>query len=511
MGGLGIYRCDSRKPSSLCGQSRLQVPVANNKTCVSQLQQQRSLNRHDSIRPLADDKSLSGSSYNEQLSPLNKKNLPGRSVSFRESDMTNYSRSKRVARSRPGSLRNSRPDYSRLRSGSCSNADSGHLRPDALLPTSSRRSSFRMPSRQASIRENRLTARRTSTSGDSIPSLPPPSPRSRSVVIHRIPIHTGQQQHRQQRQQQETDESKSFYCRSASLSSDPMTRGWRSTIAKLIRAKSTSGNSVGSNGTDCSSPSSKSRRLRIQSSLAVDLGQHMNEKLDAEVSDHTLSSGGSNHPSSSMGSSGVNHSDSHIDICVIQATPAASPCASIRSTLSGDSLEMAAIKSIPPYTTFKQPAMSVRDRRRCFARMKGQTIDHDNEILTIDTSFLAPPTIEYSSAAGHGMNPSSLLAHPLADLRSRSTSPVRHPATSWLQVFNNEPNLNARANCHPPTTKKSHPVAVGGKSPALSVEHLGVSQFQVASVAHIQTHRPTSQQSVSPNPSIQHYGAQFPF
>lgn len=506
MGGLGIYRCDSRKPSSLCGQSRLQVPVVNpnNKPCVPQLQQQRSLNRHDSIRP--DDKSLTGSSHNEQLSPLNKKNLPGRSVSFRESDMTNYSRSKRMARSRPGSLRNSRPDYSRLRSGSCSNADSGHLRPDALLPTSSRRSSFRMPTRQASIRENRLTARRTSTSGDSIPSLPPPSPRSRSVVIHRIPIHSVQQQ--QQQQPQAMDESKSFHCRSASLSSDPLARGWRSTIAKLIRAKSASGNSVGSNGTDCSSPSSKSRRSGIQqSSLAVDLGQHMNERPDAEVSEHTFSSG-SNHPSS-LGSSGVNHSDSHIDICVIQATPAASPCASIRSTLSGDSLEMATIKSIPPYTRSKEPAsdrMSVRDRRRCFARMKGQTIDHDNEILTIDTSFLAPPTIEYSSgAAGHGMNPSSLLAHPLADFRSRSTSPVRHPATSWLQVFNNEPNLNARANFHPPTTRKSHTVTAGGKSPAPSVEHLGVSQLQVASAAH----RPTSQQSI--NPSIQHYGTQFPF
>lgn len=168
---------------------------------------------------------------------------------------------------------------------------------------------------------------------------------------------------------------------------------------------------------------------------------------------------------------------------------------------------MAAIKNIPPYTTFKQPSsnMSVRDRRRCFARMKGQTIDHDNEVLTIDTSLLAPPTIEYSG----GMNPSSLLSHPLADLRSRSTSPVRHPATSWLQVFNHESNLNARANCHP--TRKSHSAAASGKSPnsSTTTEHLGVSQIHATS-ALVKSHRP-SQPSFSPtHPSTQQY-TQFPF
>ncbi|EFX74335.1 hypothetical protein DAPPUDRAFT_251997 [Daphnia pulex] len=433
--------------------------------------------------------------------------------------MTNYSssQSKRVARSRPGSLHNSsRPDYSRLRSGSCSNAESGHLRPDCLPVTSSshRRSSFRMPARQTSIRESRRVMAGPSMSVD-IPSLPPPSPRSRCAVVHRIPIHLQQQQ-----PAAEDSKSKSMYCRSASLTSEPISRGWRSSIAKMIRAKSTSGNSVRSNHgerTDCSSSPSKNRRNnRNPSNLTGggDVGQ-CGAMVDCDGE-----SGGS--------SSQQHRHEGHIDICVIQATPAASPCTSIRSTFSGDSLDSAAIKNIPPYANFNpSPAMSVRDRRKCFARMKGQTIDHDNEAatntnttMTIDTSFLAPPMIEYSGSLG--LSPSSLLAYPMADLRSRrSASPAaRHSATTWLQVFNEEGPNNAtsspRDNCHP-SAKRPHP-AVIGRSPAgrstMITEHLGVSQLAPmgdgAGVA--KACRPASQSS-STSPTLQNTQqyTQFPF
>ncbi|XP_057374111.1 uncharacterized protein LOC130695016 [Daphnia carinata] len=473
MGGLGIYRCDSRKPSSVCAyptrnsQSRLQVPNVQAKTaCVSHLHRQRSLNRPDCSRH---DDGMAGRDQQLQ-SPFNKKNLPGRSVSFRESDMTNYSRSKRVARSRPGSLHNNRPDYSRLRSGSCSNAETGHLRPDTL-PVGHRRS-FRTPSRQPSIRENRRHVITPSTSVDiPIPSLPPPSPRSRLAVVHRIHI-----------QQPEDSKNKSTYCRSASLTSEPLSRGWRSSIAKMIRAKSTSGHSVRSNGerTECSSP--KNRHNRNQSSLAETglAGTNQEERDNSQR-------------------------EGHIDICVIQATPAASPCTSIRSTFSGDSLDSSTAKNIPAYSSFQPAAvMSVRDRRKCFARMKGQTIDHDNA-LAIDTSLLAPPMIEYNV----GLSPSSLLSYPLADLRShRSSSPARPSASTWLQVFNEERNP---LNCHPPIKR---PAVVGTcKSRASTVagEHLGQLPPRVEGEA-VKCSRPTSQVSnASPTYQTTQQSTQFPF
>lgn len=536
MGGLGIYRCDSRKPSSVCAyptrnsQSRLQVPnvQGGNKACASQLYRQRSLNHHHREGP-------SRAGRDQQLiSPFGKKNLlPGRSVSFRESDMTNYSssQSKRVARSRPGSLHNnSRPDYSRLRSGSCSNAESaGHLRPDSLpvTTTSNRRSSFRMPARQTSIRESRRVMAGPSMSLD-IPapsSLPPPSPRSRLAVVHRIPIHL------QQQPAAEDSKSKSMYCRSASLTSEPISRGWRSSIAKMIRAKSTSGNSVRSNHgerTECSSSPGKNRRNNRNPSNMTTGGEAVGQcgaMVDCDGD-------------SGPGSSSQQHRhEGHIDICVIQATPAASPCTSIRSTFSGDSLDSAAIKNIPPYANFNpSPAMSVRDRRKCFARMKGQTIDHDNEAatntntntntMTIDTSFLAPPMIEYSGSLG--LSPSSLLAYPMAELRSRrSASPSAargHSATTWLQVFNEEGPNNAatsspRDNCHHPSAKRSHPAVIGrspaGRSSTMVVtEHLGVSQLAPmgdgAGVA--KACRPASQSS-STSPTLQNTQqyTQFPF
>ncbi|KAK4016165.1 hypothetical protein OUZ56_031122 [Daphnia magna] len=486
MGGLGIYRCDSRKPSSVFAyptrnsQSRLQVPNVQPKTaCVSQLHRQRSLNRQDCSRQ---DEVITGSGRDQQLqSPFNKKNLPGRSVSFRESDMTNYSRSKRVARSRPGSLHNNRPDYSRLRSGSCSNAETGHLRPDTLA-VGHRRSSFRTPSRQPSIRENRRHAITPSTSVDlPIPSLPPPSPRSRLAVVHRVHI-----------QQPEDSKNKSTYCRSASLTSEPISRGWRSSIAKMIRAKSTSGNSVRSNGerTECSSP--KNRRNRNPSSLAnAEMGLAPSTKQEER-------------------DNGNSQREGHIDICVIQATPAASPCTSIRSTFSGDSLDSATAKNIPAFSSFQPSAvMSVRDRRKCFARMKGQTIDHDNA-LAIDTSFLAPPMVEYNV----GLSPSSLLSYPLADLRShRSTSPAGHSASTWLQVFNEEPHP-LKDNCHPPT-KRPAVVSTGNKSrsSALTGEHLGVGQLPSPAEV-VKGGRPASQQVSNSSPTYsntQQQSTPFPF
>ena len=508
MGGLGIYRCESRKPSSVCtyptrnSQSRLQVPSVASKACVPQLHHQRSLtNRYELFPP--DDRASPVHREHNTHSPgqFRKKNLPGRSVSFRESDMTNYSsQGKRVGRSRPGSLRNSRPDYSRLRSGSCSNADSSRLRPDSLpVASSSRRSSFRAPSRQASIRESRMTraaGSSTGASGDVSSALPPPSPHSRSVIVHRIPIHLQQQQ-----QQHDDANAKSPYYRSASLSSEPMARGWRSSISKLIRAKSTSGNTVErSNGADSSSPHSRRKRMQPSNLVSLDRGQTV-ESFDSGGDNHSGGARYQRHWSQATSVGSDNHG-SHIDICVIQATPAASPCASIRSTMSGDSFELATIKSIPPLATFKPaPAMSVRDRRRCFARMKGQTIDHDNEApLMIDTSLLAPPTVDFN---GGGLNPSSLMSHPLADMRPRSASPTRHPDNSvWLQTITNEPNKPIGSLS--PRKSLSSSIVSGGKVPTSAViDHAASSHLVPTAGASVKTRRPTSLQTSPTHPNTQ--------
>lgn len=70
--------------------------------------------------------------------------------------------------------------------------------------------------------------------------------------------------------------------------------------------------------------------------------------------------------------------------------------------------------------------LSVGDRRKRFARMKGQTIDHEHDHIPLGdgSNLLAPPPPDYCGSL-----------HPVVDLRCRSTSPVRlyhHPASSSL-------------------------------------------------------------------------------
>ena len=220
---------------------------------------------------------------------------------------------------------------------------------------------------------------------------------SRTVIVHRIPIASAG--------------SKAVYSRSTSLTTEPTTGGWRATIAKLIRAKSTSGNTVGQ-----AAESSPSRRDPADSPR----------------------------PGSSSPAVGVDDEDyqGHIDICVIQATPAASPCASIRSTLSGDSLDAGSGSNKAGSTSPPPPPpsnMSVRDRRKRFARMKGQTIEAADTNLPLGSaSLLAPPSVDFGCPS---------LLHPVADLRCRSTSPTIRQASggaassssSWLQVLSPEP------------------------------------------------------------------------
>jgi len=120
------------------------------------------------------------------------------------------------------------------------------------------------------------------------------------------------------------------------------------------------GNAVGGhNGSESSGVGSPSRHSKAMSKLASLEGHHINKpSVD--------SSGGPNSPASVI--------DDHFDICVIQATPTASPCASIRSTLSGDSIEMSClgVNKNPSFPSINLPKMSVRERRKCFANMKGE-------------------------------------------------------------------------------------------------------------------------------------------
>lgn len=305
-----------------------------------------------------------------------------------------------------------------------------------------RRLSFRSSSshsRQASIRSGRSASSTCGTTAqmaeDSSP-LPPPSPNSRTVIVHRIPIH-----------QDRSGGNKAMYSRSTSLTTEPA-RGWRSTIAKLIRAKSTSGNSVGTNNSECSSPATRRKAGHEQ------------------TQQQSLQPGDSSRPTSPP-RNGESY-DGHIDICVIQATPAASPCASIRSTLSGDSLEMTGMgRSVTPPSP--PTNMSVDDRRKRFARMKGQTIEAGDANLPIDsTSLLAPPPIDFGPS----------LLHPVADLRCRSTSPV-HPPSSWLQVLQNpmDPMEPFNNRCQQP--RRSH----SSNKSLSAVDHL-----TIASTNSLSTH-----------------------
>jgi len=221
-----------------------------------------------------------------------------RSVSFREGSMSNYWRSKRMmTRTRPGSLR------------------TGSALGPASEPPLGRRYSLspRLPGRQASIRESR-ESRESQSPGDVVPeSLPHPTATdpSRMAVL-----------------------SADKLGRSASMS-EPNRSGWRSSLVKLMRAKSTSGNSV-------MASASPSRTQAAATAAAAD--------------------------------------DWKISICVIQPTPAASPCASIRA---------------------------LGDRRKHFAGTKGQTIDAEMDILPYG-SLMVPPSVDYTA---------------IIDPRCRSTSP----------------------------------------------------------------------------------------
>ena len=173
--------------------------------------------------------------------------------------------------------------------------------------------------------------------------------------------------------------------RSTSLTSDPtVSRGWaRSTLSKIMRAKSTTGN---------------------DSSASAGFSPFLSRK-----GNKSAAGGGSSNVSSREDCGKSSAEGSHIDICVMPPTPTASPAASIRSTLSGDSLDRlmtggcAADGGSGGAVARQQQHLSVRERRRQFARMKGQTIvDGDaaatgtgtagssnlDQILTIDTSLL---------------------------------------------------------------------------------------------------------------------------
>lgn len=280
----GGLTCPSRKASvvgpGLCS-SRLQVPDA-----VGPYGRQRlRLNG----RQLTED--------HKCFAERSSKKMPARSVSFRENEATKMER-KRLARSRPGSLR--------------AQSDCGY------------RGSFRLPRRHLSTAEGRLL-------GETEPGPAAQRPGTR------IPAGVSRKVSR----------SKSLHVRSSSLGNEAA-RSIRSRLSKIMRAKS----SAGDPGFDETRPvESEARDARPQTSYA-----------------------------------GL------IDICVIQATPAASPCASIRSTFSGDSIELG-LKPPSACVSIKT-SMSVRDRRRCFANMKGQTIDHDHE-TAIDPAYLAPPTSDF--------------------------------------------------------------------------------------------------------------------
>ena len=313
----GGLTCPSRKtsvagPSLVCHHARLQVPDA-----VYNRQRLR----------------LNGRQLTEEKCFAERpKKMPLRSVSFRENEATKIER-KRLARSRPGSLR-AQSDY--------------YCRSDAMRPE---RASFRLPRRHLSVREGRLRAEPEAATPIAQRTVRIPASFSRKI-----------------------SRSKSLHVRSASLSNEAA-RSIRSRLSKIIRAKSSAGD-----------PSSS-------------------EPIESKASI------GETQPDANYG--GL------IDICVIQATPAASPCASIRSTFSGDSIELG-LKPPPanPGASIKT-SMSVRDRRRCFANMKAETIDRDHETV-IDRAYLAPPASDFQMTS----TSSGRLASP------------RHLASSLHEVFN---------------------------------------------------------------------------
>ena len=233
--------------------------------------------------------------------------------------MSNYGKSKRVVRTRPGSLRTGSlaplapatalgAAAGTGAAGTATTAAGATMVGTAAEPQLMRRYSVspRMSGRPVAIR-----GRRESLSpGDVVLQTPHPA-----QAIGRMPMPS-------------TDK----LGRSASMSESNRS-GWRSSLVKLMRANSTSGNSG-----------------------------------SASVS-----------PKRDSGPKTTQGDDGRISICVIQPTPAASPCTSIRTLC---------------------------DRRKCFAGTKGQPIDAEMDILPYGS--LKVPCVDYAT---------------IIDPRCRSTSP----------------------------------------------------------------------------------------
>lgn len=82
--------------------------------------------------------------------------------------------------------------------------------------------------------------------------------------------------------------------------------------------------------------------------------------------------------------------------------PTASPAASIRSTLSGDSLDRLMTGGAADGTSMarQQQHLSFRERRRQFSRMKGQTIVDGGDATASTNLFDHALTIDTTAAAG---------------------------------------------------------------------------------------------------------------
>jgi len=372
-----------------------------------------------------------------------KKNLPARSVSFRESDLTNYDRCKRFARTRPGSLR-TRADYFRWMHGSNNsnnnnnnNNNSGSSSVNGVsdatpgaglvghtpLALGSRRfsiSTSKAPSRQASIHDHHRSTSRSNPSDIYATSVPPPSPKLRTVVVHRIAMSPSGVEAAGGGGRA----SKVMPGRSSSLVES--TRAWRSNIFKMMRAESAAGGGSAT-GAGTGAPLSprhkrKSPQIHRESFCAGGDGSETAPHVDAGV--------GNDSPAD------------HFDICVIEATPAVSPCASIK-TLDSDHFERSsatlAVVALTP-----SPSSAVRDRRKRLTRMKGQTIDHHDTASAFELLDLARADQAASSAKTLQV-PVIDFGGPPVDPRCRSAS-LQNDLTSRGSVVSPWPSLPTQTN-----------------------------------------------------------------
>jgi len=157
-----------------------------------------------------------------------------------------------------------------------------------------------------------------------------------------------------------------------------VSRGWaRSTLSKIMRAKSTTENDS-YQLQDSPSPY-LSRKNKSSAAAGGGGGSNVSSIEDCHKS---LAEG------------------SHIDICVMP--PTASPAASIRSTLSGDSLDRLMTGGAADGTSMarQQQHLSVRERLWQFARMKGQTIVDGGDATASTNLFDHALTIDTTAAAG---------------------------------------------------------------------------------------------------------------